>query len=97
MEDAQHAVHIGAVMRRHREHAGLTQERAAVLAGLTRNTLVTLERAALPDPHLSTLLALMRVYSLGSLEELLGLTPSKVLAEAWAAAGWAGGRPVASL
>ena len=62
-------------------------------AGLTRNTVVTLEKARFPDPHLSTLLALMRVYRVGCLDELLGTTPSVALADEWAAEGWAGGRP----
>lgn len=90
---AQQAVHVGLVLRKHREASGLTQERAAVAAGLTRNTLGALEKSAFPDAHLSTLLALMRVYSLGSLDQLLGVTPSRQVADAWAALGWDGGRP----
>lgn len=90
---AQPAVHIGQVLRARREAAGLTQERAAVAAGLTRNTLGSIEKSALPDPHLSTLLALMQVYGLGSLDELLGPMPSMTLAESWQAKGWSGGRP----
>lgn len=96
MASAQSTVHMGAVLRAHREAAGLTQERAAVAAGLTRNTLVTIEKAVRPDPHLSTLLALMKVYGVGSLEELLGPMPSKVLADAWEATDGLGGRPRAA-
>jgi DNA-binding XRE family transcriptional regulator len=93
---AQQIVHVGQVIRAHRERAGLTQEQAAVRASLTRNTVVALERARFPDPHLSTLLALMAVYGVGSLDELLGSMPSRALADAWAAEGWVGGRPATS-
>ena len=93
---AQSAVHRGQVLRAHREATGLTQERAAVAAGLTRNTLVAIEKARFPDPHLSTLLALMKVYGVGSLDELLGSMPSRTLADEWEAAGWEGGRPRAT-
>jgi transcriptional regulator with XRE-family HTH domain len=79
--DAHFTVHVGQRLQELRRHAGLTQERAAVGAGLTRNTLMTLERAAHPDPRLSTLLKLMMLYNLGSIEELLGATPSARLME----------------
>jgi len=93
---AQSPVHIGLILRGHREAVGLTQEQAAVRSGLTRNTIVSLERKVHPDPHLSTMLALMCTYRLASLEELLGTTPSLTLANAWAGGGWVGGRPSAA-
>lgn len=89
-------MHIGSVLRAHREAVGLTQERATVAAGLTRNTLVTIEGARFPDPHLSTLLALVEVYGLGSLDELLGPMPSRSLADRWEVADWEGGKPRAA-
>lgn len=73
---AQSAVHIGMVFKRHRQLAGMTQEQAASKSGLTRNTIIALERARFPDPHLSTMLALVEAYGLGSLEQLLGDLPS---------------------
>ena len=63
-------------MRDLRRHADLTQEQAAVLAGLTRNTIMSLESSEVPDPRLSTLLKLMRLYKVGSLDELLGVSAS---------------------
>lgn len=80
--------HLGRRLRDARKTRGLTQQEAATAAGLARNTLVSLERAQNPDPRLSTLLRLMRVYGLGSLEELLGPPPSYRMAEAWEAEGW---------
>ncbi len=80
--------HLGGRLRAARNARGLTQAQAADAAGIARNTLVSLERAQHPDPRLSTLLRLMRVYGLGSLEELLGELPSHQLAETWAAEGW---------
>jgi transcriptional regulator with XRE-family HTH domain len=67
---------------------GLTMERAAVAAGLTRNTIGSLENARFPDPKLSTLLRLMRTYGLRSIEELLGPVPSARLAAAWEHHEW---------
>jgi transcriptional regulator with XRE-family HTH domain len=81
-------VHLGEWLRVVREASGLTQEKAAVAAGLTRNTLVSIEGSRFPDPKLSTLLRLMRTYGLGSLEELLGPPAGALLAEAWEAEGW---------
>jgi DNA-binding XRE family transcriptional regulator len=81
--DDQSAVHVGQRLRQIRQRCGYTQEQAAAAAGLTRNTLVSLERARFPDPRLSTLLALMRAYQLGSLEDLIGPLPSARLASAW--------------
>ena len=66
----------------------LTQEQAAVYAGLTRKSIARLENARFPNPHLSTLLRLMTTYNIGSLEELLGTTPSARLAEAWEEKDW---------
>lgn len=62
-------------------------------AGITRNALAALESKPLPDPHLSTLLSLMVVYRVVSIEALLGTTPSVLLAHEWRSRGWAGGRP----
>jgi len=91
--DAQLTVHLGAVLRRHRIVRNLTQSEAAIAAGLTRNSIASLEKSARPDPHLSTLLALMSAYGLGSIEELLGEVPSFRLQELWERDGWRGGRP----
>lgn len=57
-------------------------------AGISRNALAGLENRRFPDPHLSTLLALMRCYGLGSLDELLGPLPASAVHAAWEAAGW---------
>jgi transcriptional regulator with XRE-family HTH domain len=84
----QPRVHLGNRLRAARMATGLTMERAAVAAGLTRNTIGSLENARFPDPKLSTLLRLMRVYGLSSLEELLGPVPSARLAAAWEHEGW---------
>lgn len=92
-ETAYSTVHIGASLRARRRAAGLTQERAAALAGLTRGAVAKLEAAQLPDPHLSTLLALMWTYGLGSIEELLGQVPSAEIARYWSSQQWQGGRP----
>ncbi|ORA60863.1 MULTISPECIES: helix-turn-helix transcriptional regulator [Mycobacteriaceae] len=91
----QSTVHLGQVLRAHRERAKLTQEQAAVRAGITRGALAALEKKQFPDPHLSTLLALMLTYRLGSLEALLGPSHSEVLAATWHAQGWQGGKPSA--
>jgi transcriptional regulator with XRE-family HTH domain len=85
-------VHVGQRLRRLRQARGLTQEQAAAAAGLTRNTLGSLERERFPDPHLSTLLTLMHVYQLGTLEELLGPLPSARVANAWEEEGRTGTR-----
>jgi DNA-binding XRE family transcriptional regulator len=74
-------------MRAHREAVRLTQDQAAVRSGLTRNTIVSIEGKSRPDPRLSTLLALMRTYGLGSLEELLGVMPSRALGQVWTDSG----------
>lgn len=92
-EDAYSTVQIGASLKARRRAAGLTQERAAALAGLTRGAVAKLEASELPDPHLSTLLALMRTYGLGSVEELLGHVPSAEIARYWESQEWEGGRP----
>jgi DNA-binding XRE family transcriptional regulator len=92
--DAQLTVHIGARLRHLRLRQGLTQEQAAAAAGITRNTLVGLERRRFPNPYLSTLLALMHCYGLSSLDELLGPLPAGAIYDAWEAAGWASTRRV---
>ncbi|WP_457221108.1 helix-turn-helix transcriptional regulator [Mycobacteroides abscessus] len=94
--DVQSTVHLGQVLRAHREQVKLTQEQAAVRAGITRGALAALEKKQFPDPHLSTLLALMLTYRLGSLEALLGPSHSEVLAATWQAQGWQGGKPSAA-
>lgn len=88
----QSTVHIGSHLRACREKNKLTQEDAAGAAGITRNALGRLERERFPNPSLRTLLALMQVYKLHSLEELLGPLPSYRLAKDWKEAGWAGTR-----
>lgn len=80
-------------MRKRRDAAGLTQERAAALAGITRNALSNIEKAQFPNPTLSTLLALMRTYQLGTVDELLGDTPAEVTGQEWSATSWEGGTP----
>lgn len=62
-------------------------DHAARLAGLSRNTLGKLEKAALPNPNLSTLLALMEIYETTSLEDLLGPLPSQSLLDRWVGEG----------
>lgn len=81
-------VHLGERLRAIRKENALTQEKAAVAAGMTRNALADLEKARLPNPGLRTLLRLMRTYQLRSLEELLGPIPSARLAAAWEEEGW---------
>lgn len=81
-------VHLGERLRLLRKESGLTQENAAAAAGITRNWLAELEKARFPNPTLSTLLRLMRAYGLGSVEELLGPTPSTRLVTAWEEEGW---------
>lgn len=85
---SQLRVHLGDRLRAVRKQCGLTQEKAAVGAGITRGRLAELEKARFPNPTLSTLLRLMRTYELRSLEELLGPVPSAKLAEAWEEEGW---------
>lgn len=80
-------------MRARREAAQLTQERAAALAGVTRNALINIEKSELPNPTLSTLLALMRTYGLRTLDELLGPSAAEVAAEVWSDLDWVGGVP----
>ena len=81
-------VHLGERLRLLRTQSGLTQEKAAGAAGITRNRLAELEKARFPNPTLNTLLRLMQVYGLESVEELLGPTPSFRLAAAWQEEGW---------
>jgi transcriptional regulator with XRE-family HTH domain len=81
-------VHIGERLRGFRLRSGLSQEKAAAFAGLTRKSIARLESARFPNPHLSTLLRIMTTYKVASLEELLGVSPSARLAEAWAEEGW---------
>ena len=81
-------VHVGERLRDFRLQSRLSQEQAAVFAGLTRKSIARLESARFPNPHLSTLLRIMATYNVGSLEELLGMPPSARLAEAWAEEGW---------
>lgn len=88
----QSTIHIGHRMRACREAKGLTQEAAAAEAGITRNALGKIESRQFPNPTLQTMLALMQVYGLRSLEELLGPLPSYRLANDWQRSGWAGTR-----
>jgi transcriptional regulator with XRE-family HTH domain len=85
---SQPQVHVGERLRGFRAQSGLSQEQAAVYAGLTRKSIARLESARFPNPHLSTLLRIMATYNIGSLEELLGTPPSARLAEAWEEEGW---------
>ncbi|MGW5716087.1 helix-turn-helix transcriptional regulator [Amycolatopsis sp. NPDC003865] len=85
--DAKSTVHVGHHLRQLRERRGLTQERAAVSASITRNTLASLEKARFPNPKLSTLILLMQCYELRSLDELLGPMPAARVAHAWEESG----------
>jgi transcriptional regulator with XRE-family HTH domain len=87
LEPDHSTVQVGQHLRRLRVARGWSIEEAAVQAGLSRNTLSKLEAAALPNPRLATLLALMELYQLRSIEELLGLVPSRELLRAWLAEG----------
>lgn len=89
---AQSNVHLGARLRDLRLGRGWSIEQAAARAGLSRNTLGGLETNPLPNPNLSTLLALMELYQLRSIEELFGSVPSRSLLEAWVANGRPGTR-----
>lgn len=79
--DAQSTVHVGEHLKALRISCQLTQEQAASRASVTRNTIMDLEKRRLPNPHLHLLLALMYVYDVGSIEELLGFVPSRRAAE----------------
>jgi transcriptional regulator with XRE-family HTH domain len=81
-------VHLGERLRSVREQTGLSQEKAAGAAEMSRNALAALEKARFPNPKLRTLLRLMAAYGLRSLEELLGPVPSAQLAAAWEEEGW---------
>jgi transcriptional regulator with XRE-family HTH domain len=81
-------LHIGERLRNFRVKNNLTQEQAAVFAGLTRKSIARLEGSRFPNTYLSTLLRLMSTYKVSSLEELLGTTPSARLAAAWEEEGW---------
>jgi transcriptional regulator with XRE-family HTH domain len=85
-------VHLGVRVRELRRRRGWSIEEAAGRAGLSRNTLGNLETAVLPNPNLSTLLALMEVYELRSIEELFGSMASRVVLERWVAEGRPGAR-----
>jgi transcriptional regulator with XRE-family HTH domain len=85
---SQPRMHIGERLRHFRLKSDLTQEQAAVYAGLTRKSIARYEAARFPNLLLSNLLRLMTTYDIGSVEELLGTTPSARLAEAWAEEDW---------
>lgn len=85
---SQPRMHLGERLRDFRIKSKLTQEQAAVHAGLTRKSIARYEAARFPNLYLSNLLRLMTTYDIGSLEELLGTTPSARLAEAWAEEDW---------
>jgi hypothetical protein len=71
-------------LRDFRIKGGLSQEQTAVYAGrFTRKSIVRLENARFPNPHLSTLLRRMTTYDVSCLEELLGTTPGARLAAGW--------------
>ncbi len=85
---SQPRMHLGERFRDFRIKSRLSQEQAAVYSGLTRKSIARYEAARFPNPHLSNLLRLMTTYNVGSLEELLGTTPSARLAAAWEEEGW---------
>jgi transcriptional regulator with XRE-family HTH domain len=96
LDGTQPQVHLGERLRAVRTRAGLTQEKAAVASGITRNHLAQLEKSRFPNPGLQTLLRLMRTYGLRSIEELFGPVPSSKLATAWEAEEWATSRAESS-
>jgi transcriptional regulator with XRE-family HTH domain len=85
-------VHLGERLRALRASREWSIEAAAAKAGLSGNTLSNLERTALPNPTLSTLLALMEIYDLGSIDDLFGPAPSRLLLAEWVAIGRPGTR-----
>jgi len=85
--DTHSTVHLGGAIRRIRKSQGLSIDAAAAKAGLSRNTLSNIERDPLPNPTLSTLLALMDVFGLQSIETLFDRTPSQDLLQEWIARG----------
>lgn len=89
---AQSSVHVGHRLRELRLQRDWSIEQAAARAGLSRNTLGGLENAALPNPTLSTLLALMEIYEAHSIDDLIGSLPSRLLLRAWVAEGRPGTR-----
>jgi transcriptional regulator with XRE-family HTH domain len=80
---AQYSMNLGARLRSLREARGWSQEAAAVRAGMTRNTLARHESTQLPDLKLSTMLALMELYGVHSLDALIGQTPVQQLLQVW--------------
>lgn len=83
---------LGSALRRHRKARGWSIAEAASRAGLSMNTLANTERTALPNPTLGTLLSLMDIYEVNSLEELLGELPTSLLLRTWVSAGRPGVR-----
>jgi DNA-binding XRE family transcriptional regulator len=84
----QPRMHLGERLRDLRIKNRLTQEQAAVHAGLTRKSIARYENSRFPNLYLSNLLRLMTTYQVSSLEELLGTAPSARLAAAWEEEGW---------
>jgi transcriptional regulator with XRE-family HTH domain len=76
-------VHVGERLRALRLDRGLSQESAAARAGMTRNTLARHEAARLPDLKLSTMLALLELYNLSSLDDLVCRPAVRPLLEVW--------------
>lgn len=90
--NAHSSVHLGDHLRDLRKAEGWSIEAAASKAGLSANTLANIERSAFPNPTLSTLLALVEIYRLRSVEELFGRLPSRVVLAHWVASGRPGSR-----
>jgi transcriptional regulator with XRE-family HTH domain len=82
-ENAISSVHLGRRLRELRTERGLSQETAAVRAGMSRNTLARHELSAFPDLKLSTMLALMELYDVPTLDALVGASPVQALLHAW--------------
>jgi transcriptional regulator with XRE-family HTH domain len=85
-------VHLGWTLRRLRHGRGWSIGQAASMAGISPNTLSNVERSAMPNPTLSTLLALMDIYKVDTIEGLLGPTPSQELLQEWISMGRPGRR-----
>lgn len=84
---ASDSIHLGKRLRTLREACSLSQESAAVRAGMTRNTLARHEASAFPDLKLSTILALMELYDVASLDGFVGRSPAERLLQSWVGQG----------
>jgi transcriptional regulator with XRE-family HTH domain len=78
--------HLGTGIRKLRKARGLSQDALAEELGVSRSTVLRIERGKETNPHLSVLLGMMRVLEVESFELLcLGLEkfPTQRLASRW--------------